>query len=222
MVLGIIILIMGIIILINELNLGFNIEFSLVWPVALLIFSLISMIKNNKVSFWYTVFAFIGLWYTLYYFDLIKVSLNELLWPAILIILGCAIISNKHTWNKRTKENKNTTGVVKKNGKLNFNGIFGGVEEIISDKDFKGCIANAIFGAVELDLTKIKIKDNVTIDANSIFGGVDLKMPEDYNIVINSFAIFGGNDNKIKREFDESKKTIYINCVSIFGGTEIK
>ena len=60
------------------------------------------------------------------------------------------------------------------------------------------------------------------IKFNWIFAGIDLVMPEDYNVVVNSFAVFGGNDNKIKREFDDSKKTININCVSIFGGTDIK
>lgn len=222
MLVGLIILLIGVIYLINEMNFGFKIEFDLIWPLLVMLFSFGTMIKHKKFSFWYSLFGFIGFWYTLYYFNILKVSISDFLWPLILITMGLAIINSKITWDQKVKDAELTSGTIAKDGRLNFNGIFGGVEETINLKDFKGCVANGIFGGVELDLRKVEIKENVTIDANSIFGGIDLTMPEDYNVVVNSFAIFGGNDNKIKREFDEKKKTIYVNCVSIFGGTDIK
>lgn len=46
-------------------------------------------------------------------------------------------------------------------------------------------------------------------------------MPEEYNVV-NSFSIFGENDNKIKQAYNKDKKTIYVNCVFIFGEADIK
>lgn len=222
MLAGIIILLLGIVFLINEMNLGFQLEFDLVWPVVLMVVTLGLMIKNRKIGFWHLLFMVIGAWYTLYYFDIIRVTLEDYLWPVFLIILGGAIISSKCLWNKKVKAAETTCGVLAKDGRLNFNGIFGGVKEIVKNSDFKGCVANGIFGGVELDLTKIKIDENVTIDANSIFGGIELFMPEDYNVVVNSFAIFGGNDNKINKAYDKDKKTIYVNCISIFGGTDIK
>lgn len=135
------------------------------------------MIKNKKFSFWYSIIDFIGIWYSLYYFDILTANLEKYLWPIILIILVCAIISNKASWNKKVVDLNKTCGLEGKDGRLSFNGIF---------------------------------------------GGIDLIMPEDYNVIVNSFAVFGGNDNKINREFNEIKKTIYINCVSIFGGADIK
>jgi len=222
MFIGILIIFIGLIALINEMNLGFQIEYDLVWPMLMIIFSVYMMIKNKKFSFWYSIMGFIGAWYVLYYFDIITASLENYFWPVVLIILGFAIIANKASWNKKVSEISSTCATKGKDGRLNFNGVFGGVTERVKNNDFKGCIANAIFGGVELDLRDIKIKDDAIIDANSIFGGVDLVMPEDYNVVVNSFAVFGGNDNKIDRKFDDSKKTIYINCVSIFGGAEIK
>ena len=222
MFIGILIIFIGIIALVNEMNLGFQIEYDLIWPMMLIIFSVYMMIKNKRFSFWYSVFGFIGIWYSLYYFDIVTANLENYFWPIILIILGCAIISNKASWNKKVVDLSKTCAIEGKDGRLNFNGIFGGVTERIRNNDFKGCIVNAIFGGAELDLRDVKIKDNVVIDANSIFGGIDLIMPEDYNVVVNSFAVFGGNDNKINRAFDEKKKTIYINCVSIFGGADIK
>ncbi|HPF83279.1 MAG TPA: LiaF-related protein [Bacilli bacterium] len=222
MIVGLIILILGIVCLINEMNLGIKIEFDLLWPLVMIVFSLGYMIKNKKLGFWSTLFMFIGIWYTLYYFNIITVSLDEYLWPVILIILGGAIISSKISWDNKAKEGKSYCKVDSKDGKLTYDGIFGGIKETVKKTDFVGCIINAIFGSVELDLREIKVEDNITIDANSIFGGIDLRVPDDYNIVVNSFAIFGGNENKADKKFDEKRKTIYINCVSIFGGTEIK
>lgn len=219
---GILIIFIGVVALVNEMNLGFQIESALFWPAILIIFAAYMMFKNKKFSFWYSVLAFIGVWYTLYYFDIVTANLENYFWPVILIFLGLGIISNKLSWNNKIRTESTTCATKGKDGRLNFNGIFGGVKEIVKNNDFKGCIINAIFGGVELDLREIKVKDNVVIDANSIFGGVDLIMPEDYNVVVNSFAVFGGNDNKIRRQFDDNKKTIYVNCVSIFGGADIK
>lgn len=219
MILGLIVLIIGIICLVNEMNLGFKIEFEIVWPLVVMLFSIYRIVKLKKFSFCYTLFAIIGFWYTLYYFNIIKVSLDIYMWPIIFIILGISIITSKLNWNKKFEMTK---GTVSKDGRLSFNGIFGAIQEIVKVNDFKGCVANGIFGSVDLDLRNITINDNVTIDANSVFGGIDLIMPEEYNIVVNSFAIFGGNENKTKHPFDENKKTIYVNCVSIFGGTDIK
>ena len=114
--------------------------------------------------------------------------------------------------------------IQKKEGMLQYNGVFGGVEEIVKTDDFKGLNANAVFGSVELDLRDIELKDeNCAINLSSIFGGITILLPENYNVVIGeSMAIFGGTDNKFKNKNEEGKKTIYVNARVIFAGIELK
>lgn len=74
----------------------------------------------------------------------------------------------------------------------------------------------------KLNLRNCKIKEDVVINSTSIFGGVDILVPDDINIKLISTNIFGGVDNKVKREVNPKFKTIYINATNIFGGTDIK
>ena len=79
----------------------------------------------------------------------------------------------------------------------------------------------AIFGGIDCHLEKAKINDDVLIKASAIFGGIDIFVPEGYNVKVESTSIFGGVDNK-KMTFDEKNKTIYIKAVCIFGGVDVK
>ena len=60
------------------------------------------------------------------------------------------------------------------------------------------------------------------INAYSIFGATTLLVPSNYNVKVNSTAILGGNDNKVQSANDDNQTTIYINCLSVLGGCEIK
>lgn len=93
---------------------------------------------------------------------------------------------------------------------------------IWQDKSLHGANLDAVFGSVELDLSKAIIKKDQVINANAIFGGVEIRVPSGVNIKVKSTPIFGGVDNKTKTEYNESLPTLYINSIAIFGGVEIK
>ena len=80
-----------------------------------------------------------------------------------------------------------------------------------------------MFGEVKCDLTKAIIKDDVVINCTSVFGGIDICIPDDVKVKIKSTAIFGGVDEKKKKQVEDSKAhTIYINATCLFGGVDIK
>ena len=79
----------------------------------------------------------------------------------------------------------------------------------------------AVFGGIKLDLREAIIKKDVVINARAIFGGIDILVPENINVVVSSSSMFGGVDNK--REINQDNKiTIYVNDSSLFGGIDIK
>ncbi|MEG1141624.1 MAG: hypothetical protein RSE41_04120 [Clostridia bacterium] len=173
------------------------------------------MINENRINIFSSIITFVGLWNLLNEFNVINTSIFSLIFPIIIVIIGLNLIfSNKIT----TKVN------VKNKGNLvTFNGIFGGVNESITDNNFKGLEANAIFGSVELDLSKMDITENIQLNLNAVFGGVNIILSDKFNVnIVNSIGIFGGTDNKYTGINDESKKTIYITSNAIFGGIEIK
>ena len=70
-------------------------------------------------------------------------------------------------------------------------------------------------------MREAKIKEDVVINASSVFGGIDIIVPDDVNIKIKSNSIFGGVDNK-KKNNEDKKHTIYVNASCLFGGVDIK
>ena len=94
-------------------------------------------------------------------------------------------------------------------------------QHIIEEDEFKNSKLDAIFGGIELDLRNAKLSSETIIKASCIFGGIDIIVPKDVNVLLKSNAIFGGVDNNIINSKD-NKKTIYIESLCLFGGVDIK
>jgi predicted membrane protein len=115
------------------------------------------------------------------------------------------------TWHKET-------------GYIDHNYIFGGNNEKLDVRDFKGGDINCVFGGLELDLTNSTLAEGVhTLEVNTVFGGVKLYVPADWKIEIRQSQVFGRFlDNRPKSAFevDENRKLI-LEVSSVFGGGEI-
>ena len=99
---------------------------------------------------------------------------------------------------------------------------FGEQKNDLSGQEFKGANLDAVFGSVELDLSHAILKTDQVINANAIFGGIEIKVPTGINIKVKSTPIFGGVSNKSKTTYQENLPTLYINGVAMFGGVEIQ
>jgi len=65
--------------------------------------------------------------------------------------------------------------------------------------------------------------DGCKIHATALFGGVEIIVPDDWNVIITGTPIFGGIDSKLRRKSDvNSSQDVYIHCTVAFGGVEIK
>ncbi len=104
-------------------------------------------------------------------------------------------------------------------------GIFGEADERVINDDFEGCTCVSLFGSVDLDLSDLKLKNDIYIKTKSIFGGVDIFLPEDVNVITSGINILGGIENKVKKKTSNGKKkviNVYIESFCLFGGAEIK
>ena len=141
----------------------------------------------------------------------------KLVVPFILVVIGLSIIF-KNIFQKRFEKEVNYQDL---KGKSEFNAVFGGKDLQFEHQPFEGAELNAIFGSIELDLRKAYLDKDVVIDATAIFGGIEIKVPENIHVQLNATSIFGGVDNQHKNMNDESQITLYINTNSVFGGIDI-
>lgn len=83
--------------------------------------------------------------------------------------------------------------------------------------------AFACFGGIELDLTEAVFEHReVRIHTTCVFGGVDIKLPENVTLRCTGTGIFGGFDADSHESDDPAAPVVVITGLALFGGTSAK
>lgn len=217
---GIILVIIGVIIGLNTIGItDIDIFFDGWWTLVVIVPCFIGLFTNkdktgNIIGLLVGVILLLGM-QNIIDFNLIW----KLLLPSIIVIIGLSLIF-KNTFN--SKINNEIKKLNNKNTKNNeYCATFSGQRIDFPNEEFKGATLNSVFGSITCDLREAKIKEDVVINASSVFGGIDIIVPDDVNIKIKSNSIFGGVNNK-KKNNEDKKYTIYVNASCLFGGVDIK
>ena len=214
---GLVFIVLGITIALNVFNIiDFNIFFRGWWTLFIIVPCFIGLFDNtNESKMGNIVGLVIGLLLLLMCNNLIRFDIIiKLFIPAIFVIIGLYLMLGSSI-NSKVKEKINSTN------KDNLESIVATfAEKNEKPNKFNGAKVDAIFGSVYLDLSDASIKNESVIVASSIFGSVNIKVPEDVEIRIKSTPIFGGVSNKSKGK--NEKKIIYIEAYAVFGSVDIK
>lgn len=144
----------------------------------------------------------------------------KLLVPAVLVVIGLSLIFKDTLKGQVTREIKKLRG---KSGMKEYWATFGGQNLNFDGQEFTGCSLEAVFGSIKCDLRNAKVKEDVLVKACAVFGGITIHAPEDVNVQVLSNSMFGGTTNRhAKKAVDESKKTIFVDATSVFGGVEVR
>jgi predicted membrane protein len=145
----------------------------------------------------------------------------NMFWPSIFIIIGVIFIATKrHGFNSLS-----STGVIG-DDYIDYVNVFSGGERQVVSENFKGGKISAVFGGMELDLTKAKLAPGRNeIEIACVFGGATFIVPDDWNISIEVTPVLGGFSDSRKltpgRIIDPSRQLVIKGAV-VFGGGEIK
>ena len=148
----------------------------------------------------------------------------DMLWkiavPAIIVIIGLKLIFGAIFGDKATK----LLAKSRQNGDNIKTGCatFSGQDMNFDGEVFNGAELTAVFGGVKCDLRNAIIEKDCAVTATSIFGGIEIYVPDNVNVKINSNSIFGGVSDKNHRPAVQGAVTLYINATCMFGGVEIK
>lgn len=195
-----------------------NVIFS--WPMLLVVIGLVMTLGAAEKTSGVIVMAVGG-------FFLIPMIFREtfhaynMFWPSIFIIVGVIFIATKRKgWNSVT-----STGVVGDDF-IDYVNVFSGGERQIVSESFRGGRISAVFGGMELDLTKAKLASGRNeLEIACVFGGATLVVPDDWNISIEVTPVLGGFSDSRKlipgRTVDATKQLVIKGAV-VFGGGEIK
>lgn len=220
---GIAIIALGIIFGGNALGLfNVNIFFDGWWTLFIIVPSVISLFtEKEKISS--LVFIAAGVLLLLAAQDVFS---YEVAWKAILAValvaIGTSIIIKSIFHSKNDKEVEKKVKDLGDGKTMDSQmAVFSGTERVYNNEVFSGANLMAVFGGVDLDLRKAKFEKDTVIKAFCLFGGIDIKAPEDVQVKIKSGFIFGGASDERKGDTSKGKHTIYLDVAGGFGGVSI-
>ena len=100
--------------------------------------------------------------------------------------------------------------------------MFSGSDVNYSGEMFYGTELSAIFGGLTCDLRTAFVDRDCVIKAITIFGGIDIFVPEGVNVKVHSTSIFGGVSNEKHKNSPDNPHTVFVNAVCLFGGIDIE
>lgn len=219
---GIVLIIIGLIVGGNALGItNIDIFFDGWWTLFIIIPCFIGLFKEREKTGNFIVFL-IGIALLLCCQDVLNFDMIwKLAFPLILIIIGMSFIF-KDTFNyKLSKEIKKLNE--KKVNSDEYCATFSGQNLKFDGEKFTGTNLTAVFGGIKCDLKNAIIENDVVVNCSSIFGGIEIYVPDNVKVKIKSSSIFGGVDEKKKNIVENNGGyTIYINATCIFGGVDIK
>ncbi len=219
---GGIIVVVGLMLLLNNMHIIHVRDLWDFWPLILVVFGLARIAEscNPPGRVWGGLVASIGMLLFLDNLDIVHFSF-QFVWPLVLIGAGFVMLSKA-----LVRQRLRATGGVDTSRSINLAAVFSGAQRRISTPDFRGLDVLALFGGVEVDLRGSRIEvDEATIDVNAMFGGVKLMVPDNWNVTVKGFGMFGAFDDKtIPPRVDPNVKTqqLVVTGVSIFGGTVVR
>lgn len=223
---GILLVIAGVVLLLDQMNI---IEvgdlISTYWPSILILMGLIGLVSKDSSTLSNLVVLGLGVFFLLRNLGYINISIWQILWPSILIIIGLSIIFDKGTRKHKSEvdpEKWEKENIVNEEV-IDYFTIFSGIENSNYSKSFRGGKITALFAGIELDLRDAQIKDKTAVlSITAIFGGVDIIVPSHWNVEVQATPILGGVEKHTQYNRDENAPTLKINGTAIFGGIEIK
>ena len=191
------------------------------WPLVLVAGGVVRLIQFGSTNrFLGGLMIVLGLVLTAAEFHLIPYGVWEL-WPLGIIAVGLLLL-----WRSlQPREEREPFGKFEYSAATPDNvSIFGGGERRISMPDFQRADVLAIFGGYKLDLRKAGMKGSTAVvDATAIFGGVEILVPEHWNVQVRGVGVFGGyGDESHHPGGPEPCPDLVVEGVAIFGGVSIK
>lgn len=212
---GVVFIVAGIFLLLEKtgyLPAGFALHF---WPMIFILIGLLKIVYAGGRPVGFVLIA-IGVFLQLQEVGIIHLNFWDL-WPVFIIIAGVGMLWQALSHREAPVSTENEFDSLY---------IFGGGDRNINTRDFKGGSLFAIFGGYKVDFTHADMEGNqAVVEANAIFGGGEIRVPESWRVVVKGVGIFGAYEDKTRHfQPDASKptKTLLVKGLAMFGGIEIK
>lgn len=206
MIFGLLLVIAGTLMFVDNLDIFPFRATQMFWPVALITFGLMTSVRTSSpaVRIWAGAAIVGGVLLMLRNLDILHIRGN-ILWPLALIACGIIMLIHRLQWGfmDRFTTGRGNVGSSSESHstehRLQEFALFSQVKRRIESPAFEGGELSATFGGIEIDLRRAAISNEarrVILETNAAFGGIEIRVPEQWRVSVEGSAVFGQFEDK--------------------------
>lgn len=216
LVTGLMVIAVGVLFTLDNLGMADADRYLRFWPAGLIVLGLLKLwqSRNGPGAFGGLLFTALGTWLLLEQTALVTLSFRDM-WPALLVVLGGFLVWQGLT-GPRLRPAGSTTAIV------SAAAILGSVVRGNNSPAFRGGELTAILGGCELDLRHAAIDGEAAIEIFALWGGIEIRVPEDWTVVSHVTPVLGGVEDKTRPPRAAARHVLLLRGFVVMAGVEIK
>ncbi|MEP6916263.1 MAG: DUF5668 domain-containing protein [Acidobacteriota bacterium] len=187
------------------------------WPLGLVAIGAVKLSQCRAAGGVLTALAMMsaGIWILLQQLGLVDVNVWQL-WPVLLVGIGGSMVW-RGLYPGADRQRSSDT-----NATVSAVAVLAGVNRGNNSRTFRGGDLTAVMGGCEIDLRQAAIDGEAVLDVFAMWGGIEIKVPEDWTVVGQVTPILGGFDDKTRPVLGAASHRLVIRGFAIMGGIEVK
>lgn len=223
LVLGLIIIAVGVIFTLDNLDMVYARDYLRYWPALLIVYGVVRILQpqSRGGKFWGVVLVFVGTAMLIDRMDIFYFRLWDF-WPLLLVALGAMMILR--TGYRRRGDNAVIVGGEQASDSIvNASAFLGGSRRNVHTADFRGGELTAVMGGCDIDLRNASIANSpAVLDVFAFWGGIEIKVPQAWTVSFEGTPILGGYDDKTFRQTADAGQRLIIRGTIVMGGVEVR
>jgi predicted membrane protein len=187
------------------------------WPIILVAVGATKLVRGGTSRI-ISGFLFVtaGMLLILRELDVIRFRIWEL-WPVFLMMIGAVVVLRSLRGEKaEAPDSPGEDGI-------NVFAMMGAVVRKSAVPAFRGGEVTAVMAGADIDLRKARIADGqAVIDVFTWWGGIDLYVPEDWQVVSEATPIMGSFEDKTTGVKSATAPRLVVRGLIVMGGVEVK
>jgi len=213
---GVLIIAIGILLTLDNLHVLDADRYLRFWPAGLIAVGLVKLWRSRDGGGMFAgiVLTTIGSWLLLDRITVIHLDIRQL-WPALLVLFGGFLV-----WHGLSGPRRRIAAGSQ--ALVNATAVLGGVVRGNNSAAFRGGELTAVLGGCELDLRHAAIDGEAVIDVFAMWGGIEIRVPEDWAVSSRITALLGGVEDKTRPPQGASRHHLILRGFVVMAGVEIK
>ena len=217
LLMGLLIIVVGLLFTLDNLGIARASDYLRYWPAGLIAVGLVKLWDSREGhggGFGGFVITLIGLWLLLEATVDIRISFSDM-WPLLLVFVGSYLVWRGLTGQRRL-------AAADDHAVVSAMAILSGVNRGNNSRAFRGGDLTAIMGGCDIDLRQAAINGDAVIDVFAVWGGIEIRVPEDWSVIFHVTPLMGGVEDKTRPSLGSAVHRLTVRGVVIMGSVEVK